>query len=282
MGRARDPRRDQAFELWKESGGTALLKDIADSLGLPESTIRGWKTKDNWDGQLNGTLQKNQRSAPKKRGAPKGSKNAIGNSGGPGGPLRNKKALTTGEYEAIWLDCLDDEEKKLYEQINTDPKSQAKNEIALYELRERRMLKRIQNLMAGLTEKEKTEIQELRKTKQPYTTPDGDNITINVMDLVVTQVEEKIFRKFDDIIKAEEALTRVQDKKQRAIDNLHRMEINEEQLKVAQEKLGVDKEKLEIEKAKAGKEKGQEAEEWATALKEVANKRRAKVNNHEQ
>lgn len=250
MGRARDLRRDQAFELWKESRGTAKLRDIAAQLGLQEKTLSVWKLRDKWDDKLNEVLQKNKRSTTKKRGAPKGSKNAIGNSGGPGGPPGNKKTLTTGEYEAIWLDCLDEEEKELYEQINTDPKSQAKNEIALYELRERRMLRRIQNLMAGLTEKERTEIQELRKTKQPYTTPDGDNITITVLDLVVTQVEEKIFRVFDDLIKIEEALTRVQDKKQRAIDNLHRMEMDEEHLELAKQKLEIDK----LKKGKGGED----------------------------
>lgn len=60
MGRVRDPRRDQAFELWKASSGTKPLREIADELGLPVGTIRGWKAKDQWNG-----TQEEKRSAPK-------------------------------------------------------------------------------------------------------------------------------------------------------------------------------------------------------------------------
>ncbi|GIO97753.1 hypothetical protein J14TS5_28390 [Paenibacillus lautus] len=48
-------------------------------------------------------------------GAPAGNKRAVGNKGGSGGPPRNKKAVTTGEYETIWLDALEDEERELLE-----------------------------------------------------------------------------------------------------------------------------------------------------------------------
>jgi phage terminase small subunit len=65
VARARDPKRDQAYELWKQSGGTAKLKDIADQLGVSEGTVRGWKNKDQWDKRLNGTFQSNERNAPK-------------------------------------------------------------------------------------------------------------------------------------------------------------------------------------------------------------------------
>ncbi|MCM3573297.1 terminase small subunit [Mesobacillus subterraneus] len=67
MPRARDPNRDKAFEIWKQHKGEIKLKDIAAQLGVSEGTVRGWKTKDNWDGNSNGTLQKKIRSAPKKK-----------------------------------------------------------------------------------------------------------------------------------------------------------------------------------------------------------------------
>ncbi|GIM45950.1 hypothetical protein DNHGIG_14990 [Collibacillus ludicampi] len=63
MARARSPDRDKAFELWKASGGTMKLKEIADELGVSEGTVRGWKAKDVWDSQLYETLQL-ERSAP--------------------------------------------------------------------------------------------------------------------------------------------------------------------------------------------------------------------------
>lgn len=67
MGRKRSPERDKAFKMWKKNSGQLPLKDIADKLGQPEGTVRGWKAKDNWEGQLNGTLQLKKRNAPKKQ-----------------------------------------------------------------------------------------------------------------------------------------------------------------------------------------------------------------------
>lgn len=46
------------------------LVDIAKQLDVPEGTIRGWKKKDKWDSNLNGTFQTNtERSEPKKNTA---------------------------------------------------------------------------------------------------------------------------------------------------------------------------------------------------------------------
>lgn len=59
MPRPRDPNRDRAFELYRKSGGSLDLVEIASQLNLPPGTIRGWKSKDNWENRLNGTLQKN-------------------------------------------------------------------------------------------------------------------------------------------------------------------------------------------------------------------------------
>lgn len=241
MGRTRDPRREEAFALWEESQGKSLLKDIAAQLGVSSEQVRKWKSQDKWLLEEKVTLPKTKSNVTKKRGAPKGSKNALGNRGGPGGPPGNKKTLTTGEYEAIWFDCLDEEELALCQQINMDKRVQLENEMKLLEVRERRMLKRIEKLMSGLSEKEKTEVRELRKVKQPYRTSSGELITINVEDLVVTKVDEKIFRTLDDLIKIEEALTRVQEKKQRAIDILHRIEMDEERLALAREKLELER-----------------------------------------
>lgn len=49
VARARDPNRDKAFEIWKQSNGEIKLKDIAEQLGISEGTVRGWKNKDRWE-----------------------------------------------------------------------------------------------------------------------------------------------------------------------------------------------------------------------------------------
>lgn len=95
MARTRNPNRDKAFHLWKESDGSRLLKDIAEELGVTANTIRKWKANDKWDEEFKGSAPIEKRSAPF-RGAPKGNKNAVGNSGG--APARNQNAKTHGFY----------------------------------------------------------------------------------------------------------------------------------------------------------------------------------------
>ncbi|MGO4496406.1 terminase small subunit [Paenibacillus sp. 2RAB27] len=49
MPRQRDPKRDEAFKIYKDSGGNINLNAIAAQLGVGDGTVRGWKAKDNWD-----------------------------------------------------------------------------------------------------------------------------------------------------------------------------------------------------------------------------------------
>ena len=62
-----------------------------------------------------------------------------GSSTGPKDQRNNKNAVKTGEYETIWFDTLDEEEKELFHQINLDKIKQLDNEIKLTEIRERRI-----------------------------------------------------------------------------------------------------------------------------------------------
>ena len=52
MARERSPQRDKSFEIWKSSGGTMKLKDIAAELGVSDIQIRKWKNQDRWEEQL--------------------------------------------------------------------------------------------------------------------------------------------------------------------------------------------------------------------------------------
>ncbi|WCK55419.1 terminase small subunit [Aneurinibacillus sp. Ricciae_BoGa-3] len=83
MARQRDPRREKAFEIFREKKGEITNRAIAELLSLPEKTIGGWKSKDKWLERLsqkaNGVLQSDGRSIPKnteyskkKKSRPKG------------------------------------------------------------------------------------------------------------------------------------------------------------------------------------------------------------------
>ena len=95
MGRARDPNRDKAFEIYSDNNGNIELIEIAERLGVSAGTVRGWKSKDKWEPKIKGTFQKKSTERSKNpRGAPKGSKNALGH----GAPKGNTNALKHGLF----------------------------------------------------------------------------------------------------------------------------------------------------------------------------------------
>jgi|GEM_PF-1095217 Phage terminase, small subunit len=62
MGRQRDPKRDEAKELYKAAGGEINLTEIAAKLGVSDGTVRGWKAKDKWEHLLTGDVVEVERS----------------------------------------------------------------------------------------------------------------------------------------------------------------------------------------------------------------------------
>ncbi|MDG0768202.1 phage terminase small subunit [Bacillus halotolerans] len=253
MPRPRDPRRDEAFHLWEESGGSKKLKDIADELGVTSNTIRKWKANDRWEEKMNGSAPKSKGSAPFRQGAPKGNQNAKGNKGGkapPGNqnakgnrggaaPKGNKNSVRTGEYESILFDFMDDTEKELFGQIETDPLYQIDLTIRELSLRERRMMQRISKIENGLNETQRRVLQQLRKVKDIVPTKDQKTGLVKhqaLMNerLVVTEIEEVSEPSVDKILRLEEAMTRVTDKRLKAIRQKYEMirSMDEQELKL--------------------------------------------------
>ena len=119
MPKARSEKRDRAYELWKDSSGKMMLKDIAAAIGVSDTQIRKWKNQDNWDDKNKVTLpiaNGNVTKQKKPRGAPKGSKNALGNKGGNGGPPGNDHAVKHGFFARIFPD--DEETMAIVDEIN--------------------------------------------------------------------------------------------------------------------------------------------------------------------
>ncbi len=68
MPKARDPNRDKAFEIYQKNNGAIDLVKIANQLSISPGTVRGWKSKDQWEEKMNGTFQKNtERSKQEKK-----------------------------------------------------------------------------------------------------------------------------------------------------------------------------------------------------------------------
>ncbi|MED5223195.1 phage terminase small subunit [Bacillus safensis] len=239
MARPRNPKRDQAFQLWKESNGTRLLKDIAEELECSQTLIRKWKNQDSWDEKLNGNVTKpkgkSNGNVTKRPGAPKGSKNARGNKGGkapPGNqnakgnrggaaPKGNKNSFKTGEYETIMFEYMDEKEQKLFTEVETDPLYQIDLSIRLLSVRETRMMRLITKYENGLTDKQRTVLQQMRKMKDVVQAPDKNGlikaVPITNERLTVVQIEETDSPLLEKILSIEDALTRVTAQRDKAI-----------------------------------------------------------------
>ncbi|MCD4971377.1 phage terminase small subunit [Enterococcus faecalis] len=215
MARKRDPRRDEAKKIWLDSGGKKVLKELASELNVSDSQIRKWKSVDKWGEELKGNVTKSNSNVTNKGGAPPGNKNAKGNKGG-SPPKGNKNAIKTGEYETIFADMLSDEEKNIYSNMNDDPFFILDEEIRILKIRQYRMLKRIKDAEAGLNDEEVERLQQLRKVKEPSAI-DGKMVTVKREVLKDVQITRKTFRKLDDILAIEDALTRISNQLTKAI-----------------------------------------------------------------
>lgn len=123
---------------------------------------------------------------------------------GGGAPAGNKNAVTTGEYETIWMDALDEQERVLFYAVDTDVLKQLDEEIRLITIRERRMLQRIERLRAA---------GDFTVTRMMTGVEKGKKTNLQEVEGTLGQIQA-----------IEEALTRVQEKKARLLDLKHRIQ----------------------------------------------------------
>lgn len=268
MARQRDPRRDQAKEIWLKSDGEKLLKDIAKEIGVSDSQIRKWKSIDKWSAELKGNVTNDKGNVTNQVGAPLGNQNAKGNKGNSRAspPKGNKNAIKTGEYETIFAEYLSDDEKDIYSTMSDDPSFIMSEEVRLLKIRQLRMLRRIQEAESGLDQSEQQILYELRGRKKVMERK-GKSIEVSLPELQMTEMKEKTFRKINDILAIEEALTRISNQLTRSIKQLSELEINSKRIEVfdAQEA----KLRAEVEELKGSNKGNEEANTWEEMLLEA-------------
>lgn len=217
MARAPDPRIDKAKAMYLEG---MKLVEIASQLNLPEGTVRRWKSTHKWESERSD--KKSERSEKRKRGAQPGNKNSSG------GPRGNKKAVTTGEFETLLFDCLEPEERRLAQAVPEDKETLLMQEIQLLTVRERRMLKRIDLLRQSPDDSEEV-------------SGDKTGMTVVSHRMGIEKDKDTDLREYQgrlgQIQHIEEALTRVQARKQAAIDALHRYGVDDARLEIEMMKL---------------------------------------------
>lgn len=202
-------------------------KEICDKYNISINTLKSWIKRYKW------AEEKRNKGAPiNKKGAPINNiKSEKKSSDKPKSrltkdsyPLQarpgNKNAVTTGEFETIFFDTLEKDELNLIKSIELEKRKLLEQEIQLLTVRERRMLKRIDDL------KKSKEV--VIDTETHGTQGDSEVSLVNYES------------KLNKIQNIEEALTRVQDKKQKAIDTLHKFEMDEQKLELTVMKLELE------------------------------------------
>lgn len=219
MPRRADERTEQAKEMYLKG---VKLVEIAARLNLPEGTIRSWKNRQKWECNVANA----ECNVANKKGGQPGNRNAVGNSGG-AAPPGNKNALKTGEFETLFFDTLEEDEKILADLIQPDKQQLLLQEIRLLTIRERRMLRRIEALHRSVEYAKDSKPMEGFTAVSRKTGLEKDKMT----DL--TEYRGKL----GQIQAIEDALTRVQTRKQHAIDSLHRYGIDDAKLELELKKL---------------------------------------------
>ena len=233
MARPRSPNQDRAYEIYKEHDGNITNREIAAMLGEDEKVVAVWKSRGKWN-----VVQQSKKSCTTKaKGGQPGNRNAVGHGGT--GPPGNKNAVTTGEFETLFFDTLEDDERLLIGMIQPDKEKLLFQEIQLLTVRERRMLKRIEDLrdcdFTTVKKKKGTE-------KDKWTDLKEDQAVLGQIQSI------------------EDALTRVQGRKQRAIESLHKFGFDDARLEI--ELMKVELATLKI----GGQEAGQEDNGFLAAL----------------
>lgn len=176
-------------------------------------------------------------SVPRKRGAPKGNKNAVGGRGNPN--AKPPDATKHGGYSAVYWDTLDEDEKNLIEDMPKDEEELLIEQIQLFSVRERRIMKAINKYrnsespvaLAFSQRSERKRAFENDEDKEEYArriaekVADGERLPGNEYS-VFTQTDNK-----DQIIaRLESELSNVQSKKTKAIEALSKMHIEHQKL----------------------------------------------------
>lgn len=249
MPRAPSEKMIEAEKLY--NGGMAMV-EIAKKLGVSDGTVRSWKNRYGWgdkskknkcnvakkESKTNATLQK------KKRGGQPGNKNAKGGSGNPN-PNPPPDMTKHGGYVPVFMDALYEDEQDLIANVPEDTEQQLMEQIQLFSIRERRILKAINKYreqkgdvsVADITrfedkrsfkdKEEEAEYDRRRKDKvdKGYNLP-GKSYSIQThttnKDMVIARLEQE--------------LSTIQGKKTKAIETLAKYRMEKE--KVESENVG--------------------------------------------
>ncbi len=242
----RSAERKEAERLYLESKGKLKLVEIAEKMELPDNKIRKWKSLDGWEAKLHPATEKKSKkkpverstsekgSVPHKRGGQPKNQNAKGGAGNPSPKQRISPdaAVKHGGYVPVFMDALNEDEQNLIENVPEDEELLLLEQIQLFSIRERRILKAINKYLAqkgDVSVADVTRFEEKRTFKdkeeeaeydrrQQKKVENGDRLpgkSYNIQthttnkDLVIARLEQELSSIQNKKTKAIEALSKI-------------------------------------------------------------------------
>jgi len=244
--------KSRASRYWNKPGGEKsatkgieVAKRVADKVAAKKPKVSKKVATSKSEKTGNGAEEKNfqakksgAESTEKKTNTPHpqarfGNQNAAGNKGGKGGPVRNKFALTTGEFESIFFtpDIVEDDERPLLE-VAFDKYVAQLTIIKTEQTRVKRIMQRIAVLKdtpGGMVFESATKNKSTVTTQYRKRDPESNELVDGSSNTVTEDSSSHVaVPVLQEIMKLEDALGRVHGRLQRAIEVWHRMEMDDE------------------------------------------------------
>lgn len=257
---------DKAVQAEKLFDSGMAMADIARRLEVSAATVRSWKSRYGWGDQQkrkrSAANKENAASQKRKRGGQPGNQNSKGVSKGKGNPHPNPPPDRTkhGAYKPVFLDALDDDEQNLLQSIPDDEEKLLMEQIQLFSIRERRILKAINKyrgmegsvVVADVSRHDSKRTFRDSKEEEEYNARQRAKVDLGKI-LPGKPYEMSVHATNKDLVIArlEQELSTVQGKKTKAIEALSRFRAGVLTSKLAKELLDIKREAFEFQKEKA-------------------------------
>lgn len=208
--------RDKAYEDYKKG---LKYKEIAQKYDVSENTVKSWASR-YWKKDKVATKSRNRKN---KVATKKKKQTSTGKPKGPG--AYNTNALKHGGYSTIYWDTLDEEEKELIETMSEDEEMQLIEQLRLYAVRERRILRAIKMLNDSKSKSGAIEVASgvgfsIENEDKQVISSNGDFETISETKTKPSWSNKRYERAELAILRLETELTSVQRNKTRCIQAL--------------------------------------------------------------
>ena len=237
MPRARCP---ESIEAEKQYRAGNKLTDIARSMGVPEGTVRRWKSDQDWDGKKavakKKITERSETSKPsvRKRGA------QTGNQNGKGGPANNVHNLKHGAFRRFYGHLLTEDELSMYEEMETQAEIDRLRDLyRQHQITERRLMGFIEEIRNGA--------EMITHRTVTHAVPSGKKLPDGRDGTKIVNISQEQEPRQEQLRSFMEALTRVRAEMRRVADSLRqheeiaaRLRMEEEKLEIAKRRMGLD------------------------------------------